>query len=116
MFLPDNTLTVQLEAAREHGVFTVRAVIGKGLGIGTDRGVEVGCSADDVRRAYPDVIFDEITNPHEDVFVMRSGELLFRFTNGAAAPIVLGTPFDASDLFPATFPAPPRRTRQAAPR
>lgn len=110
-FLPENNLSIELEAASEQGPFVVRAVIGHGLAIQTDRGVEVGCSADAVRRAYPDLVLEELVHPHEAVTVLRSGDLLFRFTGGHAGTIVLGTPSAPSDLAPATFPAPSRVLR-----
>ncbi len=107
-FLPESSLCVELEAPAEDGPYTVRAVIGHGRGVRTDRGVEVGCSPEEVRAAYRDVVLDQIDHPHEDIFVLRSGDLLFRFTGGHAGTIVLGTPLDVSGLEPATFPAPPR--------
>jgi hypothetical protein len=110
-FLPENNLAVELEASRETGPYVVRAVIAHGRGVRTDRGVEVGCSSADVQAAYRDVVLEQLDHPHESVFVLRSGDLLFRFSGDAAGTIVLGTPSDWSELTPATYPAPPRVMR-----
>jgi len=115
-FLPENNLAVELESRAKDGVYAVRAVIAKGDGIRTDRGIGVGCSPDDVRRAYPELEFEQIAHRHEDISVLRSGELLFRFSGSGAAPIVLGTPADYDDLEPATLPIPPRVVRPGSTR